>query len=251
MPEISSLSRRPLRRVLPVPQTAEQLVDVPLLAWIAAGSRLRCRWGGSARGSTGTWRAPGTPRRPPDRVLPGASASVHRQSGGSFSYFTETGLTLQTVQKTGDSPGAVLGEDVDMPVVAQRQGSGQTVQKTVVMPQMQFIDKGSSRCEHASKFQQVSTRHFSDSVHLDVGSRFSADFFGSPRWLRVLSRRGLGVTRTPGVRLPGVLSCVKLVSVTHCIVLTDVAIHTVECRVRNNHNHHHKPPPQPPPQPGV
>ena len=35
----------------------------------------------------------------------------------------------------------------------------------------------------------------------------------------------------------------KLVSVTHCIVLTVVAIHTVECRVRNNHinhiNHNH------------
>ena len=28
---------------------------------------------------------------------------------------------MQTVQKTGDSPGAVLGEDVDAPVVAQRQ----------------------------------------------------------------------------------------------------------------------------------
>ena len=32
--------------------------------------------------------------------------------------------TVQPVQKTGDSPGAVLGEDVDAPVVAQRQGYG-------------------------------------------------------------------------------------------------------------------------------
>ena len=37
------------------------------------------------------------------RVLQGASASVHRQSVGYFSCFTETGLTVQTVQKTGDS----------------------------------------------------------------------------------------------------------------------------------------------------
>ena len=32
------------------------------------------------------------------RVLQGASASVHRQSGGYFSCFTETGLTVQIVQ---------------------------------------------------------------------------------------------------------------------------------------------------------
>ena len=31
------------------------------------------------------------------RVLEGASASVHRQSGGCFSCFTETGLTVQIV----------------------------------------------------------------------------------------------------------------------------------------------------------
>ena len=34
VPKISSLSRPPLRRALPVPQTAEQLVDVPLPAWM-------------------------------------------------------------------------------------------------------------------------------------------------------------------------------------------------------------------------
>ena len=34
------------------------------------------------------------------RVLQGASASVHRQSGGYFGCFTETGLIVQIVQKT-------------------------------------------------------------------------------------------------------------------------------------------------------
>ena len=64
------------------------------------------------------------------------------------------------------------------------------------------------------------------------------------------------MTGTPGVRLPGVLPQVKLVSVTHCVVLTDVAIHTVECRVRNNDdddndndNDNQKPKPPKPPQP--
>ena len=36
------------------------------------------------------------------RVLQGASASVHRQSGGYFSCLTDTGFTVQTVPKTGD-----------------------------------------------------------------------------------------------------------------------------------------------------
>ena len=63
---------------------------------------------------------------------------------------------MQTVQMTGDSSGAVLGEDVDAPVVAQRQGFGQTVQKTVLVPQVKFIDVGSSRCELQPKFQRFS-----------------------------------------------------------------------------------------------
>ena len=43
------------------------------------------------------------------RVRGGASASVHRQYGWFSSCFTETGLTVQTVQKTEIPQGAVLG----------------------------------------------------------------------------------------------------------------------------------------------
>ena len=49
---------------------------------------------------------------------------------------------MQTVQMTGDSSGAVLEEDVDAPVVAKRQGYGQTVQKTVLVPQVQLSTWG-------------------------------------------------------------------------------------------------------------
>ena len=64
VPKISSLFRPPLRRVLPVPQTAEQLVDVQLPAWmrlalgsVAAGRVWTCVW----RQSTGVhWSLEGT-----------------------------------------------------------------------------------------------------------------------------------------------------------------------------------------------
>ena len=62
--KISSLSRPPLRRALNVPQTAEQLVDVPLPAWMrlalgtdAAGRVWTCVW----KQSTGIyWSLEGT-----------------------------------------------------------------------------------------------------------------------------------------------------------------------------------------------
>ena len=51
VPKISSLSRPPLRRALPVPQTSGQLVDVPMPAWMrlalgtdAAGRVWTCVW---------------------------------------------------------------------------------------------------------------------------------------------------------------------------------------------------------------
>ena len=47
---------------------------------------------------------------------------------------------MQTVQKMGDSPGAVLGL-VGTPVVVQRQGLGFTVQKTVDVSQVQYSDR--------------------------------------------------------------------------------------------------------------
>ena len=64
VPKISSLSRPLLRRSLPVPQTAEQLVEVPLPAWMrlalgtdAAGWVWTCVW----KQSTGIyWSSEGT-----------------------------------------------------------------------------------------------------------------------------------------------------------------------------------------------
>ena len=55
VPKISSLSRPPLRRALPVPQTAEQLVDVPLPAWmrLALGTDADGRAWTCPRGSSG------------------------------------------------------------------------------------------------------------------------------------------------------------------------------------------------------
>ena len=66
MPTISSPSRPPLRRVLPVPQPAEELVDVPMPEWMRLALRLRwCRQGvdlrmeeATPRGST--WCLEGT-----------------------------------------------------------------------------------------------------------------------------------------------------------------------------------------------
>ena len=46
--------------------------------------------------------------------------------------------------------GAVLGKLLTCPFVFNDK-LVQTVQKTVLVPQVQFIDVGSSRCEHAAK----------------------------------------------------------------------------------------------------
>ena len=81
VPKISSLSRPPPRRVLPVPQTAEQLVDVPLPEWMrlalssdAFGRVWTCVW----MPSTGVyWSLEGT--RHTQRTLPeGFTASPGR-----------------------------------------------------------------------------------------------------------------------------------------------------------------------------
>ena len=47
--------------------------------------------------------------------------------------------------------------------------------------------------------------HFSDSVHLDVESRRSADFVGSNLW-PIVGCRGSGLPGSPGVLLPGDLA---------------------------------------------
>ena len=104
-----------------------------------------------------------------------------------------------TVQKTGDSPGTVLGRLSTRPLLCNDGVMVQTVQKTVLVRQLQFIDVGSIRCDHAapssnsfpytvlSWFFALFKFFFSDSVHLDVESRLSADILGSqtPRCLKI------------------------------------------------------------------
>ena len=67
--------------------------------------------------------------------------------------------TVQAVQKIVEFHRAVLGTVVDAPVVGyDRCLAVQTMQRTVLVPQLQFIDVGSIRCEHAgtssSSFQR-------------------------------------------------------------------------------------------------
>ena len=83
MPKISSLSRPPLRRVLPVPQTAEQLVDVPVPDVILAHGRCdlgvnRCQI--ATRGGRCYWWIAGT-RHVQWRRPEGFTASPGRYTG--------------------------------------------------------------------------------------------------------------------------------------------------------------------------
>ena len=75
--KISSLSRPPLRRALPVPQLAEQLVDVPvpeavILARGRSAAGVIWYWEG---GATGGWVALATP------------GGVHRQPRAVYKYW--------------------------------------------------------------------------------------------------------------------------------------------------------------------
>ena len=54
----------------------------------------------------------------------------------------------QTVQKI--SPGAVLGRMSTRPLLCNDRVTVRTVQKTVLVPQLQFNDVGSIRCDHAA-----------------------------------------------------------------------------------------------------
>ena len=72
VPKISSLSRPPLRRALPVPQTAEQLVDVQLALGTDADGRVwTCVWKAVHRGLLVPGRHQAHPVDPP--------GFVHRQ----------------------------------------------------------------------------------------------------------------------------------------------------------------------------
>ena len=128
VPKITLEDGIPQRAVLREPLRVEQLADVPVPEtggatgeWVAhpmfSGAARRdsppAQGGKKILGRAEAWQL----GRPCDHAAPvpavlhrvrgGASDSVLRQSGG-FSCFTETGLTVPTVQKTGFH-GAVLG----------------------------------------------------------------------------------------------------------------------------------------------
>ena len=163
VPKVVS-SLRVARTVLCAPQMADQLVEVPTTPGYALGSRGRANpW---VAGCTGSALSSSTPPgqggiqilaaatgaeacsrgRLCDhaahvpavhrRVLQGASASVHRQSGGYFGCVTETGTHCKLCRRPL-STSAVLGL-VGIPVVVQRDRCfGLTEQKTVEIPQLQ------------------------------------------------------------------------------------------------------------------
>ena len=73
-------------------------------------------------------------------LLLGVFIPVHRQSGGYFSCFTETGLTVQNCAKDRRFARCISWIGWDTPVVVQRQvlGLGQC-RKTVEVPQLQSV----------------------------------------------------------------------------------------------------------------
>ena len=104
--------------------------------------------------------------------------------------------TVQTVQKTGDSPGAVLGRCRHARCYATTRLWFRQCRKLWRFRSCSSSTRGRAAVNMQPKFQQFSARRsevqfFAPlSVHLDVESRLSTDFLGSPRWLRVLRRRG-------------------------------------------------------------
>ena len=63
--------------------------------------------------------------------------------------------TVHTVQKTGGAPGAVLGEDVDMPVCVQRQGWFRQCRKPC---RCSSSTRGRAAVNMQPKFQQFPAR---------------------------------------------------------------------------------------------
>ena len=175
--------------------------------------------GGSPLGSTGVWRAPGTH---PDRVhrqpravneywarlrrlhldVPGIMQLKSQQPFVEFFevpqlQFIDRVWLFQLLHRQGSlcrRPEIRLMQFwkvVDTPVVAQRQGFGQTVQKPCWCCRCSSSTWGRAavNCSHSSSgFQRESLRwlfvffkgHFSDSVHLDVESPVFSGLFGLP-----------------------------------------------------------------------
>ena len=81
--------------------------------------------------------------------------SVHRQSVGFFSCFTETGLTVQTVQMLGDSTAQFLGRSSTCPFACNDR-LVQTVQKPCWCRRCSSSTRGRAAVNMQPKFQRVS-----------------------------------------------------------------------------------------------
>ena len=156
--EVPTVSEDPIpqRALLRAPQLAEQLVDVPTppgyvlavqtLGWegaraffCGASRQLRAGykyWAGLRRGRLCDHAAQVPAVR---RVRGGASASVLRQSGGAVAHRDR--YTVQTVQKTSFFFRCSSWTRWTCPLLFYDRCVGFTVQKTVEVPQVQYLDR--------------------------------------------------------------------------------------------------------------
>ena len=136
----------------------------------------------------------------------GASDPVHLQSVGHSVVSRDKYAQCPTVQKIGVSPGAVLGRMSTLPLLCNDSVMVQTVQKTVLVPQLQFIDVGSIRCDHAAPSSNsfpyaVLSGFFALFLMAFFGLRpFFSGLFGEPSMAKSSSSpRAPGVAGSPGV----------------------------------------------------
>ena len=131
--------------------------------------------------------------------------------------------TLQTVQKSVVIPQVqFLVRFVTWPSLCNDR-PGWSRQLSLEVPQVQYLRGGGSPCGHAATSRSsrlaveavrirksdayASLLRFS---HLSPGLRAGAHFFGALDDEEFFVIEGWGVAGTPGVRLPGVLSCVQI-----------------------------------------
>ena len=160
-----------------VPQMVDKLEDVPLPDWMrlalgsdAAGRVWTCVW----KHSTGVhWCLEGTPSGPAPEGFTASPArkintgplvvDVLVNISDKFLQSKEFDLWVRTVPNCAEDrrfARCSSWEDVDAPLLCNDSVMVQTVQKTVLVPQLQFIDVGSIRCDHTAKVPTVFRTQF-------------------------------------------------------------------------------------------
>ena len=90
--------------------------------------------------------------------------SVHQQIGGYSSCYTERGMHSAVVQKTVEIPQLQF-----LDLVVQRQVLVQTVHKTVELPQVQLLWCCRRHCDHTARSSSPVVRFSRDSVRQSAG----------------------------------------------------------------------------------